>query len=46
VILSMSLPDHRIVREMPGSLCRVGPRGRSPVRARPGAAKRSGAALI
>jgi len=45
-MLSMSLPDHLIVLRMPGPPCRVGPQGRSPVRAWPGAAERSGAALI
>jgi hypothetical protein len=42
----MSLPDHLIVPRMPGAPCRVGPQGRSPVRAGPGAAERSAAALI
>ena len=45
-MLPMSLPDHLIVLRMPGPPCRVGPQGRSPVRAWPGAAERSGAALI
>jgi hypothetical protein len=45
-MLPVSLPDHLIVLRMPGAPCRVGPQGRSPVRAWPGAAERSGAALI
>jgi len=30
MILSMSLPDHRILRELPGAPCRVGPPGPQP----------------
>jgi hypothetical protein len=42
----VSLPDHLIVLPMPGAPHRVGPQGRGPERARPGAAERSEAALI
>ena len=45
-MLPMSLLDHLIVLRMPGAPVRVGPQGRSPVRARPGTAERSEAALI
>jgi hypothetical protein len=42
-MLPMSLPDHRIVRMMPGPPCRVGPLGPQPGA---GVAGRSAAALI
>jgi hypothetical protein len=45
-VLPVSPPDHRIVRVMPGAPPGSAPQGRSPARARPGAAERSGAALI
>jgi len=45
-MLPLSLSDHRIVRACPARRAGSAPQGRSPVRARPGAAERSGAALI
>ncbi|MGD0605918.1 MAG: hypothetical protein ABSA53_20295 [Streptosporangiaceae bacterium] len=39
VMLPVSLLDGLIALRMPGAPCRVGPQGRSPVRAWPGAAE-------